>query len=72
MTWSKFLNEIDADSKLIEKEMLTPKYETTEIECPICSSKLFKRVDTMYVIKFADSKPMYAYKCKTCGWSGFA
>lgn len=40
----------------------------TDIECPNCGKKIYKRTD----IVLASYPPTYRYECKSCDWYGFA
>lgn len=39
----------------------------TNIECPKCGSKIYKRLD----IVLTSYPPQYQYECHNCGWIGY-
>jgi len=43
-------------------------YTKVDVACPYCGEPLYKRTDTILAIY----PPQYQYKCKECGWSGYA
>lgn len=43
------------------------KLEKTDIDCPECGKKIFKRTD----IVLTSYPPQYQYECE-CGWVGYA
>jgi len=50
----------------------TSKYTKTDIECPKCGKKIFKRVDIIVLSSYsAPYSEQYQYECK-CGWVGYA
>ena len=42
------------------------KYESTDIECPICGRPLWRRTD----IVLTTDPPKYKYECLSCGFIG--
>lgn len=55
----------------IEKEWPDIIFDTnrqkTDIDCPRCGKKIFKRTD----IVLTSNPPQYQYECE-CGWVGYA
>lgn len=49
------------------KSIRVHERELTDIECPKCGKKIFKRID----IILTSDPPQYIFECD-CGWSGFA
>lgn len=62
MTWKEFeSNSFDNDWDWYRSRV------QTEIECPRCGKKIYKRMD----IVLASYPPQYRYECD-CGWAGSA
>lgn len=59
MKWEDFYKETDND--------VLPTLQLTDIECPKCGKKVFRRTD----IILTSFPPQYQYECK-CGWVGYA
>ena len=57
ITWEMFIQGI--------KNLEDNKYELTNIECPKCQEKLYRRTDVV----FTSYPPKYKYVCKKCGWA---
>ena len=62
MRWSEFKIQKGSNSSMVEK------YESTEIECPICGRFIYRRTD----IIFTTYPPKYQYECLQCGWTDYA
>ena len=60
MTWEEFQKQYPETSSYTN-------LKETNIDCPRCGKKIFKRLDIVL-----DSYPaQYQYECK-CGWIGYA
>ena len=55
MTWEEHQSQPRLDYEAIE----------TDIDCPHCGKKLYKRID----IVLTTYPPQYRYECKFCHWS---
>lgn len=59
MTWDEYRSRTFVPERL--------GYEETNVECPVCGKKIYKRVD----IVLTSYPPTYRYECKSCGWYSF-
>lgn len=50
-----------------EKDDIPQTLQLTDIECPKCGKKIFRRTDVV----LTTFPPMYKYECR-CGWTGCA
>jgi len=55
------------DFKKQELDFSFTDLKETNIECPVCGKKIFKRMNVV----LTTYPPQYQYECK-CGWVGYA
>lgn len=60
MKWEEFKNQYPETSCFTNRKQ-------TDIDCPKCGKKIFKRMD----IVFRSYPAQYQYECE-CGWIGYA
>lgn len=60
MKWDEIKDQYPA-------ETLNTRLKKTDIDCPECGKKIFKRTD----IVLTSYPPQYQYECE-CGWVGYA
>lgn len=60
MTWKEF-----TDSRDLLYRTFGTNREPTDIDCPECGKKIFRRTD----IVLTSYPPQYKYECE-CGWNG--
>lgn len=60
MTWEEFKKQYSETSSYTN-------LKETDIDCPRCGKKIFKRLD----IVLTSYPAQYQYECK-CGWIGYA
>lgn len=59
MKWDDFVNQ---------KREAPSNMEPTDIECPNCDCKIYRRTDMV----LTTYPPKYSYVCTSCGWTGTA
>lgn len=59
MTWEDYIQ------RKIQSPALITRIKT-DVECPRCGRKIWKRVDTVLL----SNPPQYQYECD-CGWVGY-
>ena len=57
MTWDEFK----------EQKQAFPNYQITDIDCPRCGKKIYKKTDVV----LACYPPKRVYECMDCGWRDY-